>query len=40
MKQIAITAVLMLLAASLTANYFLWKQAKLSINPIELAMVE
>ncbi|UOF77774.1 hypothetical protein [Caudoviricetes sp.] len=36
LKQIALTAVLMLLAASLTANYFLLKQIT-HIEPITLA---
>lgn len=40
MKQILITALIAILSASLTANYFLWKQASMSIQPIELAMVE
>lgn len=40
LKQILITLLIAVLSASLTANYFLWKQAKLSVQPIELEMVE
>lgn len=40
MKQILITLLIAILSASLTANYFLWERAKLSVQPIELAMVE
>lgn len=39
MKQIALTAALMLLAASLTANYFLYKQSP-SIPAIDAAEME
>jgi hypothetical protein len=41
MKQILLTLLIALLSASLTANYFLYKQANaLSVQPIELAMGE
>lgn len=40
MKQILITLLIAILSASLTANYFLWERASMSIKPIELAMVE
>lgn len=39
MKQIIVIALLMLLSSSLTANYFLYKQANtktLSVEPIEM----
>jgi len=41
MKQAAITTLLVILSASLTANYFLYKQANaLSVEPIELARLK
>jgi len=41
MKTVAITTLLVILSASLTANYFLYKQANmLSVEPIELARMK
>jgi len=41
MKQFLITALLVILSASLTANYFLYKQANaLSVEPIEIARLK
>lgn len=41
MKQILLTILIAILSASLTANYFLYKQANiLNVDPIELAMVK
>jgi len=43
MKQISITILIAVLSASLTANYFLWKQSSmktLQVEPIELARVK
>jgi len=40
MKQILLTILIAALASSLTANYFLYREASMSIQPIELAMVK
>mgnify|MGYP000502914661 CR=1 FL=1 len=41
MKQILITLLIAVVFASLTANYFLYKQANaLSVEPIELARLK
>ncbi len=41
MKQILLTLLIAVLSASLTANYFLYKQANaLSVEPIDYAMVK
>lgn len=41
MKQHLITALLVILSASLTANYFLYKQANaLNVEPIEIARLK
>ena len=43
MKQILMTILIAVLSASLTANYFLWKQSgmkTLQVEPIELARMK
>jgi len=43
MKQILMTILIAVLSASLTANYFLWKQSNmktLQVEPIELARMK
>ena len=41
LKQILLTLLIAVLSASLTANYFLWKQANaLSVEPIEFARLK